>query len=157
MSRELRRQVKECAWSRFGLAVGKQIRQSLIRRVWKGDVKYARKLTNSRTVIVLDYEGGEMAFLYSSANKEIISFLSPDAPETGGVAPLALRAAGDPARGGAPVKSSDAVLPANVTAEMAILGAILLNNGHYQEAAGRIEAADFSLDAHRRVFGAWAS
>ncbi len=35
---------------------------------------------------------------------------------------------------------------------MAILGAILLNNGHYQEAAGRIEAADFSLDAHRRVF-----
>ena len=48
--------------------------------------------------------------------------------------------------------SSEAVLPANVTAEMAILGAILLNNGHYQEAAGRIEAADFSLDAHRRVF-----
>ena len=35
---------------------------------------------------------------------------------------------------------------------MAILGAILLNNGHYQEAAGRIEAADFSLDSHRRVF-----
>ncbi len=52
-----RQQVKECAWSRLGLAVGKQIRQSLIRRVWKGDVKYARKLTNSRTVIVLDYDG----------------------------------------------------------------------------------------------------
>ncbi len=49
-------------------------------------------------------------------------------------------------------RSSDVVLPANVTAEMAILGAILLNNGHYQEAAGRIEAADFSLGAHRRVF-----
>jgi replicative DNA helicase len=43
-------------------------------------------------------------------------------------------------------------LPANVAAETAILGAILLNNGHYREAAGRIEAADFSLDAHRRVF-----
>jgi replicative DNA helicase len=43
-------------------------------------------------------------------------------------------------------------LPANVAAEMAILGAILLNNGHYQEAAGRIEAFDFSLDSHRRVF-----
>ncbi len=43
-------------------------------------------------------------------------------------------------------------LPANVAAEMAILGAILLNNGHFQEAAGRIEAADFSLDSHRRVF-----
>ena len=77
-----RQQVKECAWSRFGLAVDKQIRQSLIRRVWKGDVKYARKLTNSRTVIVLDYDGGEMSFLYSSVQKEIISFLSPDAPET---------------------------------------------------------------------------
>ena len=77
-----RQQVKKCAWSLYGLAVGKQIRQSLIRRVWKGDVKYARKLTNSRTVIVLDYDGGEMSFLYSSAHKDIISFLSPDAPET---------------------------------------------------------------------------
>ena len=77
-----RQQVKDRAWSRFGLDVGKQIRQSLIRRVWKGDVKYARKLTSTRTVIVLDYEGGEMAFLYSNAHKEIISFLSPDAPET---------------------------------------------------------------------------
>jgi hypothetical protein len=77
-----RQQVKECAWSRLGLAVGKQIRQSLVRRVWKGDVKYARKLTNSRTVIVLDHDGREIAFLYCSAQKEIISFLSPDAPET---------------------------------------------------------------------------
>jgi replicative DNA helicase len=46
----------------------------------------------------------------------------------------------------------DTPMPANVAAEMAILGAILLNNGHYREAAGRIDAADFSLDAHRRVF-----
>lgn len=77
-----RQQTQECAWSRLGLAVGKQIRQSLIRRVWKGDVKYARKLTHSRTVIVLDHDGREMAFLYSSREKEIISFLPPDAPET---------------------------------------------------------------------------
>jgi hypothetical protein len=77
-----RQQVKEYAWSRFGLVVGKQIRQSLIRRVCKGDVKYARKLTHSRTVIVLDYDGEEMSFLYSNAHKEIISFLSRDAPET---------------------------------------------------------------------------
>ena len=82
MSRELRRLVKDCARSRFGLDVGKQARQILIRRVHKGDVKYARKLTNSRTVIVLDHDGGEMPFLYSSVRKEIISFLSPDAPET---------------------------------------------------------------------------
>jgi hypothetical protein len=76
-----RQQVKDCAWSRFGLQVGKLARQTLIRRVQKGDVKYARRLTNSRTVIVLDYAEGEMAFLYSSATKEIVCFLPPDAPE----------------------------------------------------------------------------
>jgi hypothetical protein len=76
-----RQLVKECARSRLGLDVGRLARQSMIRRVRKGDVKYARKLTNSRTVIVLDHEGGERAFLYSSATKEIISFLGPDAPE----------------------------------------------------------------------------
>lgn len=84
MSLELRRLVKDGARLRLGLDVGKQARQILIRRVHKGDVKYARKLTNSRTVIVLDYEGGEIAFLYSSASKEIISFLAPDAAETAG-------------------------------------------------------------------------
>lgn len=46
----------------------------------------------------------------------------------------------------------DAPLPASLAAETAILGAILLNNRHYQEAAGRIDAADFSLDSHRRIF-----
>jgi hypothetical protein len=68
--------------ARFGFDVGKQARQTLIRRLQKGDVKYARKLTTSRTVIVLDYNGREMTFLYSSAAKDIISFLGPDAPET---------------------------------------------------------------------------
>jgi hypothetical protein len=76
-----RQLVKECALSRLGLDVGKLARQSMIRRVRKGDVKYARKLTNSRTVIVLDHEDGERAFLYSSATKEIICFLAGDAPE----------------------------------------------------------------------------
>ena len=76
-----RQQVKDCALSRFGLEVGKLARQTLIRRVQKGDVKYARRLTNSRTVIVLDYADGEMAFLYSSATKEIVCFLPLDAPE----------------------------------------------------------------------------
>jgi hypothetical protein len=79
-----RQQVKDCAFSRFGLEVGKMVRQSLIRRVQKGDVKYARKLTNSRTVIVLDYTHGEIAFLYSSKTKEIVSFLPADAPEIAG-------------------------------------------------------------------------
>ena len=42
--------------------------------------------------------------------------------------------------------------PASLAAETAILGAILLNNGHYQQAAGLIAAADFFLDSHRRLF-----
>ena len=77
-----RQEVKERALSRFGLEVGKLVRQTLIRRVSTGDVSYARKVTSSRTVIVLEYAGTEMAFIYSSATKEIISFLGPNAPET---------------------------------------------------------------------------
>ncbi len=77
-----RQQVKDRALSRFGLEVGKLVRQALIHRVSSGDVKYARKVTNSRTVIVLEYSGDEMAFIYSNATKEIVSFLGPDAPET---------------------------------------------------------------------------
>jgi hypothetical protein len=74
--------VKELARQRFGLEVNRHLRQTLIRRVTNGDVKYARKVTNSRTVVVLDYDGREMTFLYSSATKDIVTFLSPDAPET---------------------------------------------------------------------------
>jgi replicative DNA helicase len=46
----------------------------------------------------------------------------------------------------------DVYLPVNVDAEKTILGAILLDNGAYYEAASRIEADDFSLDSHRRIF-----
>jgi hypothetical protein len=77
-----RQQVKDRALSHFGLEVGKLVRQALIRRVVSGDVKYARKVTHSRTVIVLEYAGDEVAFIYSNATKEIVSFLGPDAPET---------------------------------------------------------------------------
>jgi hypothetical protein len=77
-----RQKTKDGALSRFGLEVGRLVRRALIQRVSKGDVKYARKLTHSRTVIVLDYAGTEMAFIYSGASKEIVSFLPPDAPET---------------------------------------------------------------------------
>jgi hypothetical protein len=76
-----RQNVKARALARFGLELGKQVRRDLIRRVNKGDVKYARKLTSSRTVIVLDYADGEISFVYSSATKEILCFLGPDAAE----------------------------------------------------------------------------
>jgi replicative DNA helicase len=46
----------------------------------------------------------------------------------------------------------DAGLPANIDAEKTILGAILLDNAAHAEAAEKLEAEDFSLDSHRRIF-----
>lgn len=43
-------------------------------------------------------------------------------------------------------------LPANIEAEKTILGAILLDNSAHSEAAEKLEADDFSLDSHRRIF-----
>ena len=43
-------------------------------------------------------------------------------------------------------------LPASIDAERSILGAILLDNHAYNEAAERITQADFALDQHRRIF-----
>jgi replicative DNA helicase len=46
----------------------------------------------------------------------------------------------------------DSGLPANVDAEKTILGAILLDNAAHAEAAEKIEAEDFSLDSHQRIY-----
>src|SRR5579863_4346946 len=46
----------------------------------------------------------------------------------------------------------DAGLPANIDAEKTILGAILLDNASHSEASEKIDADDFSLDSHRRIF-----
>jgi replicative DNA helicase len=43
-------------------------------------------------------------------------------------------------------------LPASIDAERSILGAILLENTHYNEAAEMISSEDFALDSHRRIF-----
>ena len=43
-------------------------------------------------------------------------------------------------------------LPASVDAERSILGAILLENAHYNEAAEKISSEDFVLDSHQRIF-----
>jgi len=43
-------------------------------------------------------------------------------------------------------------LPANVQAERSILGAILLDNPAYHQAAEHLKADDFSLDSHRRIY-----
>ena len=52
--------------------------------------------------------------------------------------------------------SFDRGLPASVDAERAILGAILLDNHCFNEAAEKIHADDFSLDSHRRIYGRMA-
>lgn len=43
-------------------------------------------------------------------------------------------------------------LPANVEAERAVLGAILLDNAAFNQAASRLHARDFALDSHRRIY-----
>jgi len=43
-------------------------------------------------------------------------------------------------------------LPANIEAERSILGAILLDNLAYNEAAEHLRPEDFSLDSHRRIY-----
>src|SRR6202023_3566211 len=48
--------------------------------------------------------------------------------------------------------SSISTLPANVEAERSILGAILLDNFSYNQAAEHLRADDFSLDSHRRIY-----
>jgi replicative DNA helicase len=43
-------------------------------------------------------------------------------------------------------------LPTNLDAERFVLGSILLDDALYVQAAGTLEADDFSLDKHRRIF-----
>jgi replicative DNA helicase len=43
-------------------------------------------------------------------------------------------------------------LPTNIEAERAILGAILLDNSAFNEAAEHLKVRDFSLDSHRRIY-----
>ena len=50
--------------------------------------------------------------------------------------------------------SSTEGLPASITAEIAILGAMLLDAVAISDATGRLRVDDFSLDSHRRVFQA---
>ena len=47
---------------------------------------------------------------------------------------------------------SISTLPANVDAERSILGAILLDNFAYNQAAEHLRIEDFSLDSHRRIY-----
>lgn len=46
----------------------------------------------------------------------------------------------------------DRGLPASIEAERAVLGAILLDNLTYSQASEHLQADDFSLDSHRRIY-----
>ncbi len=50
-------------------------------------------------------------------------------------------------------QSLDRGLPASADAERSVLGAILLDNFAFNQAAEVLRAEDFSLDSHRRIFG----
>jgi len=52
----------------------------------------------------------------------------------------------------ATIDTSIGRMPANVDAERSILGAILLDNHSYNDAAEHLRPEDFSLDAHRRIY-----
>src|SRR5215467_2097747 len=52
----------------------------------------------------------------------------------------------------ATVETTIGRLPANIEAERSILGAILLDNHAYNDAAEHLHADDFSLDSHRRIY-----
>jgi replicative DNA helicase len=52
----------------------------------------------------------------------------------------------------ATIDSSIGRMPANIEAERSILGAILLDNHAFNDAAEHLKADDFSLDAHRRIY-----
>jgi replicative DNA helicase len=52
----------------------------------------------------------------------------------------------------ATIDSSVGRMPANVDAERSILGAILLDNHAFNDAAEHLRPDDFSLDAHRRIY-----
>src|SRR5579875_68144 len=47
-------------------------------------------------------------------------------------------------------------LPASIDAERSILGAILLDNHAYNEAAEKLRPEDFALDSHQRIFARMA-
>src|SRR5579885_2626889 len=51
-----------------------------------------------------------------------------------------------------PSVSLDRGLPSNVDAERLVLGSILVDDSWYIQVAGALEAADFSLEKHRRIF-----
>jgi replicative DNA helicase len=50
-------------------------------------------------------------------------------------------------------QTSDSILPVNLESERSILGAILLDNSCFPQAAAMLKTDDFSLDSHRRIYG----
>lgn len=82
LSNARRQHMQSRAKERFGMEIGSLARRTLIRKVQTGDVQFARKLTNSRTVIVTEYAGVVVTFIYCRKMKGILTFLPANARET---------------------------------------------------------------------------
>ena len=55
-----------------------------------------------------------------------------------------------------PVVALEKGLPANLDAERFVLGSILLDDSYFIQTAGALDADDFSVEKHRRIFGRMA-
>lgn len=73
---------------------------------------------------------------------------APEPPPDDGPAPLP----DDRKRVDSYNSAVDAVLPSNPEAEKVLLAAVILDNDAFSEIAERLEADDFSLESHRRIF-----
>ena len=58
---------------------------------------------------------------------------------------------------GKPAKQLTSGIPQDTQAELAVLGTLLLENDAFFDAIGDLSTEDFSLDSHKRIFGAIAS
>src|SRR5271163_4157128 len=52
----------------------------------------------------------------------------------------------------ATLETSIGRLPSNIEAERSILGAVLLDNNAFNDAAEHLRPDDFSIDSHRRIY-----
>lgn len=78
----LRQHAKSRAQERYGIALTKDVRRLIIRKIQDGTSIYSRRLTRSRVVHVVEIEGmGWLPVIYCSSVKDIVTVLPKDAVE----------------------------------------------------------------------------
>jgi hypothetical protein len=69
------------AASRYNLNLSESDRQKMVRDILEDRLKARRKLTCSRSLCLLNWQGQDILLIYSSTRKTIITFLPPDDPK----------------------------------------------------------------------------